>query len=170
MILYHGSTVVVKQPKLIISVRTLDFGAGFYTTTNKEQAIQFAAKVMRRETLSGRAAYGQFVSKYKFDMDSANKNLKVLHFSAPDENWLDFVCSNRLGLYDGSIFDIVSGPVANDDVYTTINAYEGGILSKEQAIEALKIKRLFDQLVFKSEKAMDMLKYICYFSADGSGA
>ena len=38
MILYHGSNVEVREPKIIVSNRTLDFGAGFYTTSNKEQA------------------------------------------------------------------------------------------------------------------------------------
>ena len=45
MILYHGSNIVVAQPKLIQQNRFLDFGYGFYTTTNKEQAISFADKV-----------------------------------------------------------------------------------------------------------------------------
>ena len=38
MILYHGSNVVVSEPKLIQQNRFLDFGFGFYTTTNKKQA------------------------------------------------------------------------------------------------------------------------------------
>ena len=45
MILYHGSNVVVSEPKLIQQNRFLDFGFGFYTTTNKKQAIGFADKV-----------------------------------------------------------------------------------------------------------------------------
>lgn len=36
MILYHGSNVVVSQPKLIPQNRFLDFGFGFYTTTNRK--------------------------------------------------------------------------------------------------------------------------------------
>ncbi len=36
MILYHGSNVVVTDPKIIKANRTLDFGNGFYTTTSKE--------------------------------------------------------------------------------------------------------------------------------------
>lgn len=35
MILYHGSNLVVSKPKLIQQNRFLDFGFGFYTTTNK---------------------------------------------------------------------------------------------------------------------------------------
>lgn len=37
MILYHGSNAIVFYPKLIEQNRFLDFG--FYTTTNKIQAI-----------------------------------------------------------------------------------------------------------------------------------
>lgn len=40
MILYHGSNVVVEQPRLVEQNRFLDFGYGFYTTTNKEQALE----------------------------------------------------------------------------------------------------------------------------------
>ena len=36
MLLYHASNVEVKAPMLVESNRMLDFGPGFYTTTNKE--------------------------------------------------------------------------------------------------------------------------------------
>lgn len=39
MKLYHGSLVVVEEPEIRVSDRYLDFGYGFYTTMNKEQAI-----------------------------------------------------------------------------------------------------------------------------------
>ena len=45
MILYHGSNVTVEKPVLVKQNRFLDFGFGFYTTTNKEQAKDFAVKV-----------------------------------------------------------------------------------------------------------------------------
>ena len=48
MILYHGSNLIVSEPKLIQQNRFLDFGFGFYTTTNKAQAISFADKVTKR--------------------------------------------------------------------------------------------------------------------------
>ena len=48
MILYHGSNLIIKEPRLIKQNRFLDFGFGFYTTTNKAQAISFAEKVFRR--------------------------------------------------------------------------------------------------------------------------
>ena len=48
MILYHGSNVIVEQPKLIRQNRYLDFGFGFYTTTNRDQAVNFAQYLFRR--------------------------------------------------------------------------------------------------------------------------
>ena len=38
MRIYHGSDVVVKIPKILTANRLLDFGEGFYTTSNYEQA------------------------------------------------------------------------------------------------------------------------------------
>ncbi|MEI3100762.1 MAG: DUF3990 domain-containing protein [Oscillospiraceae bacterium] len=60
MILYHGSNLVVDQPTLIQQNRFLDFGFGFYTTTNKAQAVSFAAKVTKRRRSGQRV-----VSMYK---------------------------------------------------------------------------------------------------------
>ncbi len=48
MTIYHGSNVVVTDPKVIKQDRFLDFGFGFYTTTNQEQSISFAEKVFKR--------------------------------------------------------------------------------------------------------------------------
>ena len=44
MFLYHGSNMKVEQPRLIEQNRFLDFGFGFYTTTNRLQAESFAKK------------------------------------------------------------------------------------------------------------------------------
>lgn len=53
MIVYHGSNMIVDHPRLVRQNRTLDFGYGFYTTFNKDQAVNFAEKVTaRREKLS----------------------------------------------------------------------------------------------------------------------
>jgi len=42
MLLYHGSNITVEKPRLINLTRGLDFGIGFYLTTNEEQAQQFS--------------------------------------------------------------------------------------------------------------------------------
>ena len=94
MLLYHGSNVVVERPKLIEQNRLLDFGFGFYTTTNKAQAASFAEKVSRFR--GGQRA----VSVYEFDQ-SGLASLDLLRFESANEEWLDFVSANRSGTYTG---------------------------------------------------------------------
>lgn len=48
MTLYHASNVEVRTPRIIRSTRMLDFGFGFYTTTNLEQAKRFAHRVFEK--------------------------------------------------------------------------------------------------------------------------
>lgn len=153
MILYHGSNVVVDKPRIIQANRYLDFGNGFYTTTNLEQAVNFAKKVADRRK-EGDAT----VNRYQLSAKVLTE-CKVLRFEKPDELWLDYVTANRLGQYHGEDYDLVYGPVANDDVYRTITLFMTGVLSREQTLEALKIKKLFDQLVFTSEKALLYLHF-----------
>lgn len=154
MILYHGSNVVVSEPKLIRQNRFLDFGFGFYTTTNKKQAIGFADKVYKR-----RKSGDKIVNIYEIDEQKAFTECSVLRFDTADEKWLDFVSDNRAGNYKGESFDFIFGPVANDDVYTTFTLYTAGVLTKEQTVEVLKIKKLYNQLVLTSEKALSYLKF-----------
>ena len=155
MIVYHGSNVVVSEPKLIQQNRFLDFGFGFYTTTNKTQAIGFADKVTKRRKDGSKA-----VSVYELDEEKAFAECSVLRFESADEAWLDFVSANRSGNYMGEAYDFIFGPVANDDVYTTFTLYTAGLLTKEQTLEALKIKKLYNQLVITSEKALSYLKFV----------
>ena len=155
MILYHGSNLTVSEPRLVEQNRFLDFGYGFYTTTNKIQAVGFADKVTKR-----RKEGIPTVSVYEIDEAKAFSECSVLKFNAPNESWLDFVSKNREGKYDGERYDFIYGPVANDDVYTTFTLYTAGVLTKEQTIEALKVKKLYNQLVLTSEKALGYLKFL----------
>jgi len=156
--LYHGSDLTVETPNLNLSRKNLDFGCGFYTTLNKEQAFDFAQKVMvRKEQKSG------FVSVYEFNQEIEKSKLDILQFTVPDKAWLDFVHQNRRGLYTGKQYDLVIGPVANDDVFATMIIYEQGILNVAQTLEALKIKELYNQYVFKTEKSLSLLKYVDSF-------
>ena len=143
------------KPQLIPQNRFLDFGFGFYTTTNKDQAISFADKVVKR-----RKEGVKTVSIYEIDETVAFQECSVLIFDTPNEAWLDFVSNNRSGNYDGENFDIILGPVADDDVYRTFTLYSAGVFSKEQTLEQLKIKKLYNQLVLTTEKALSYLSYL----------
>lgn len=155
MILYHGSNVTVDQPELVQQNRFLDFGFGFYTTTNKTQAISFADKVTKRRRVGQRV-----VSIYEIDEAVAFSDCSILRFDEPNEAWLDFVSDNRSGNYEGKPFDFIFGPVANDDVYRTFTLYTAGVLTKEQTLDQLKIKKLYNQLVLTSEKALSYLYFV----------
>jgi len=97
MVVYHGNNVVVSEPRLIAQNRFLDFGFGFYTTINKDQAIGFAEKVYSRQKEGGR-----IVNVYAIDDKRAFAESDVLQFDLPDEAWLDFVSANRAGRYEGN--------------------------------------------------------------------
>ena len=155
MILYHGSNMAVETPALVPQNRSLDFGSGFYTTMNKAQAISFADKVYRRRGKMGQP----MVSIYEFDEATAFATCHLLRFDAPDEAWLDFVSSHRNRTYTGDTYELIYGPVANDDIFLTFTLYAAGQLSKEETINRLKVKMLYNQLVLSSERALSYLKF-----------
>jgi len=155
MILYHGSNLVVEKPRLVPQNRALDFGKGFYTTENKVQAISFAEKVFRR-----RKEGKPIVSVYAFDENAAFSACTLLRFGLPDEAWLDFVSAQRNRTYQGDMYELIYGPVANDDVFLTFQLFASGALSREETLNRLKVKKLYNQLVFSSEKAIAYLQFV----------
>ena len=154
MNVFHGTDVVIERPKIMNRFKTLDFGEGFYTTENEDQARDFAVKVCARRNPS----LYPVVNCYAFNEDLAN--FSVLRFDAPDEDWLDFVVERRQGVELSRRHDIIIGPVANDDVFGTIILYEAGQLDKEDAIKKFKVKKLYNQVVFCNEVALGRLTFI----------
>jgi hypothetical protein len=152
MKLYHGSTQIIDRPKLLEPTHPLDFGAGFYATTNFEQADNFAKKIVKWR--GGTAVVNTYLIKEK-DLQP----FKILKFDNPDKAWLDFVVENRANREQKGMVDMVVGPVANDDVYSVVSDYEAGTYTEEEALARLKIKKLFNQYVFKTQKAIDLLNF-----------
>ena len=153
MLLYHGSNVEVNVPKILASSHALDFGPGFYTTLNRDQAVDFARKVVLRR------GGVPILNEYEIDDKAAFELCDVLKFDRPDEIWLDFVCSCRDGFNAAEGRDLVFGPVANDDVYRTLALYREGEITKEETLARLKIKQLYNQLVFATEKALTFIRF-----------
>ena len=154
MTLYHGSNIEVREPKILKPSHALDFGAGFYTTLNREQAVDFARKVVLR------SGGNPILNEYEIDEGTAFGFCDTLKFDAPNEVWLDFVCSCRDGFNAGDGRDLIYGPVANDDVYRTLALYREGELSKEDTLSRLKIKQLYNQLVFATGKALAFIRFV----------
>jgi len=152
--LYHGSNCEVREPRLIKPSRNLDFGPGFYTTLNRQQAEAFALRVARNRG-DGVAT----LNTYAIDESTAFPLCDLASFSGPTDAWLDFVCDNRTGRYAGPRYDFIFGPVANDDVFTSLYLYLGGQLSRDEVMVRLKVKQLYNQLVFASEKALSFVRF-----------
>lgn len=156
MICYHGSDVIVSKPKILNSSRPLDFGGGFYVTSNKEQSKSWAKRVSLRNN-----SEKKYINSYMFDLDKCQSELKVIKFTNPDEEWLEFVCQNRVGKCDIE-YDVVIGPVADDKVYRVVVEYESKNIDKETAIKRLKVEKLFDQILFHTADSLKYLKFVGY--------
>ena len=154
MRLYHGSTVIVRKPSIRLGRSNADFGKGFYTTSNMEQAVRWAhIKQEREKTLRA------VVSVFEFDETLLdNPELNVRRFSGADEAWLYFVTDCRKSRKHD--YDLVLGPVANDKVFTTVNLFESGVLSAEAAILQLKAYKTYDQLSFHTTQSISTLQFI----------
>lgn len=61
---------------------------------------------------------------YELD-DTAVKNMNLLLFEKPTEEWVNFVMKNRTARDFTHDYDIVYGPVADDSVYAQFTLYEG---------------------------------------------
>lgn len=143
--IYHGSNVPVKIPAIKASGFYKDFGFGFYCTRMENQAIRWA--------LTKRGEH--IVSRYYFTPDVS---LKVLLFDEMTDEWLDFVASCRLGVPHE--YDIVEGPMADDQIWDYVEDYIAGAISREAFWELAKFKYPTHQIVFCTERALSTLSFV----------
>lgn len=149
MIVYHGSSEVVRQPDTLHSYRALDFGKGFYVTTVREQAERWAR---RKADLFGGTPV---VSRYRMRDDLLQFRIKRF----PDDlmEWIEFVCDCRDGKPIYQQYDIIIGKVANDKVFRVVDMYHSGIWDKERALHEIQAYPNYDQIAFITQSAIDTL-------------
>ncbi len=152
MTLYHGSLEIVEKPQILQANRPLDFGTGFYTTTSQQQARRWVKLRMEQSQVSV-----GFINIYEY---TPKRDLHTRLFRSANEAWVDFVHANRTVQDYNHDYDIVTGPVANDNVYLSFNLYESGIITKRELIRRLKTYKLVDQLLFHTERSLDTLEYV----------
>ena len=153
MVLFHGSNIVVREPKILKSQRYLDFGAGFYMTSDFEQARKWAVRTAARRE-EGVAT----ISVFELSDDYVDR-VKVRTFARPDRDWLRYITVHRTGNPPADDYDIVVGPVANDQAIRTVNNYLKGYFPEEVAIKLLLPQKLKDQYLFRTEKALSLLAF-----------
>jgi hypothetical protein len=161
MILYHGSNCVIDKVDLGKCRPFKDFGRGFYTTELKEQALTMARRTARM--FGGSPVMNEFVLDESIFSD---ETIIIKNFSKPNIEWATFVINNRNKDYkdiasqdcnSDNKYDIVIGPVANDDIMVTLELYIDGRLTPNGLLEALEYKNLTQQTSFHSEKALSFL-------------
>jgi hypothetical protein len=150
MKLYHGSFLAVPSPDLMHSRKNLDFGSGFYTTPLREQAAKWCEKFRRM----GKPCV---INIYEFD-ENALSSLNVLTFDSYSEEWLTFILRCRRG-DDTSDFDIVTGGVADDKVFNTVELFFDGLIDQTEAIRRLRFEKPNRQICFRTETSLRFLQY-----------
>ena len=153
MILYHGSTLEVQQPRILKSEIGRDFGFAFYTTDIQAQAERWARRRAMIESRRTKTEIQAIVSVYEWD-DSAAKHLQFLQFDGASMEWLELVvtCRSRTDY-------------SHDNVGETVSYVMQGIMRKEDAIERLRFEQINNQIAFCTEAALHTLhfqnSYIC---------
>ena len=143
-IIYHGSNTAVENPRILVNGHYKDFGYGFYCTNIEKQAKRWA--------LTRRGA--SVVSHYQY---VKSKELKILEFPDMTEEWLQFVVECRSGIEHD--YDIVEGPMADDQIWDYVEDYMAGKISKAAFWELVKFKYPTHQIVFCTERALETIHF-----------
>lgn len=144
MIIYHGSNVIVSSPRILVNGFYKDFGYGFYCTNIEKQAKRWAL------TKRGKSV----VNSYEYIPNAA---LSQLVFDTMTEEWLDFVANCRLGKEHS--YDIIEGPMADDQVWDYVEDFIAGRISRAAFWELVKFKYPTHQIVFCTQEALKTLRY-----------
>lgn len=142
--IYHGSNVIVKNPRIMINGHYKDFGYGFYCTKLEKQAKRWA--------LTKRG--GSIVNRYFY---TPNDGLKICVFEQMTEDWLQFVVNCRRGIEHR--YDIVEGPMADDQIWDYVEDFMDGNISETAFWELVKFKYPTHQIVFCTEAALKTLSF-----------
>ena len=171
--LYHGSENIIEVPEYGKGMRNNDYGRGFYCTEDIELAREWACA----------KNHDGYVNIYEFDMSGLN----VLNLNDPKYNilnWLAILADNRTYWQNGTIaeeakeyvkkhflidisaYDVIRGYRADDSYFSFAQDFVSGLISLQKLSEAMRLGKLGEQIVLKSEKAFEQLKFVGYESAD----
>ncbi|MBQ4548313.1 MAG: DUF3990 domain-containing protein [Bacteroidales bacterium] len=149
---YHGSYTEIKNPMTNVGRKNLDFGQGFYLTNIKEQAEAWSKIIATRKGKNIKPV----VNVYNFDyFRTKNIGYRFNEFETYNIEWLKFVVDCRNGKDVFSDYDIVIGGVANDKVIDTVEDYEKGIITAEQALGQLRYKDVNHQICILNQEIID---------------
>ena len=149
MNVYHGSTKIVDKPLVNKGRKYLDFGQGFYVTNLREQAIDWATRPIN----TGKS---QYLNIYDFDLAAIEVGrYRCARFDAYNDYWLDFVIANRHGNLISQSYDVIEGGIANDRIFNTIELYDAGLITREEALARLKYEKPNDQICIRNQEIIE---------------
>ena len=165
MRLYHGSNIAIDNINLAMCRPYKDFGQGFYLTDIEKQAEKMAIRVAR--------IYGEkpIVNIYEIDDDFKDfKDLKIKDFGIKTtEEWARFVMNNRSRAFTDmknvlcnkdNKYDIVIGPVADDNMALLFRQYENEIIDFETLVKGMIYKETSSQYSFHTENSVKLLRKV----------
>lgn len=164
--LFHGSEKVIEVPSFGEGKRNNDFGLGFYCTETENLAKEWAVSSLR----------DGFCNRYTLDTEY----MKILNLNSPDYtilNWIAVLVEHRLFsiktpiarrakkyLIDNfginvNAFDIVIGYRADDSYFDYAESFLNNAVSVEQLAAAMKLGKLGEQIVLKSQFAFSRIRF-----------
>ena len=173
IVLFHGSAEIIERPAFGQGRKSNDYGQGFYCTENEDMAKEWACT----------SQHDGFANRYVFDMTDLN----VLNLNSEDYtilHWASVLISHRLFRPETPIagkakrylqewfpvnvnaYDVIQGYRADDAHYDFANAFLNNTISVEQLSYAMRLGRLGEQIVLKSQYAFERLSFDGYSPAD----
>ena len=157
MKVYHGSDIQINTVDLSKSKPGKDFGRGFYVTKLREQAEEMAKRIANWNRSN------PIVTEFEFDEYSfEDERFKILQFTDYTEEWFDFILLNRKNRSKKQIhdYDIVEGPVANDDVTQRIYVFMQGQISKSDFLDELKFHKPTHQICLCTIESLQTIESV----------
>jgi len=164
MMLYHGSNSRIDRIDFNLCRPYKDFGRGFYCTEVKEQAELMAKRVAN--------IYGGMPCVTPFELDESiytSKPLNIRMFTKPTQEWAIFVLNNRdrkfldienLECNQDNKYDMVVGPVADDDLALLFRTFTRGLINIDALVKEMKYKKFSNQYSFHTTQITSYLKRI----------
>ena len=164
--IYHGSEKIVEVPTFGEGKKNNDFGLGFYCTESEGLAKEWAVSSLRNG----------YANKYTLDTEY----MRILSLNSPEYtilNWIAVLVEHRLFsiktpvarrakqyLIDNfsinvNAFDIITGYRADDSYFDYAESFLNNGISVEQLARAMKLGKLGEQIVIKSQFAFSRLKF-----------
>ena len=143
MILYHASAEPVLEPNPFHGRKNADIGQGFYLSPDEEFSLLWAKE-------------GWHINVYEFRDDGLQ--LERLEIG---ERWFDIIFQNRNFARDALLdVDVVVAPIANDTLFDLVGILTSGFVPRKTCLEVLSLEPKFTQVVLKSQKAIENLKFL----------